>query len=66
MGREPAAEKLADALALNPVIHAQMALGEGTGAVMMLSLLDIALCVYQKQLTFSDMGLERYERFDQS
>ena len=32
-GKEPAAVKLADALQLSPVIHAGMALGEGTGAV---------------------------------
>lgn len=63
LGREPAAKKLAGALALDPVIHAQMALGEGTGAVMMLSLLDLALCVYQEHATFSEMGLKQYERF---
>ena len=39
-----------------------MALGEGTGAVMMFSLLDIALSVYQDRTTFSDIKIEQYER----
>lgn len=62
-GREPAAEKLTDVLQLQPVIDADMALGEGTGAVMMLSLLDMALSVYQKKTSFSDMQIEPYERY---
>ena len=45
-GKEPAAVKLADALQLSPVIHAGMALGEGTGAVMMFTLLDMAMSIY--------------------
>ena len=50
-------------LKLEPVIDGQMALGEGTGAVMMLSLLDIALCVYRKRTLFSDIKVEQYERY---
>ena len=48
---------------MEPVIDANMALGEGTGAVMMFSLLDIALSVYQNRTTFSDINIEQYERF---
>lgn len=62
-GKEPAIERLAKELDVEPVIDGNMALGEGTGAVMMLSLLDLALRVYQDRTTFSDMDVEQYERF---
>ena len=52
MSREPAAAELSRALGLFPVICADMALGEGTGAVMLLALLDMALRVYQDRVTF--------------
>ena len=55
--------RLAKELNVEPVIDANMALGEGTGAVMMFSLLDIALSVYQNRTTFSDINIEQYERF---
>ena len=35
-----------EALSVKPVIRASLALGEGTGAVMMFALLDMALSVY--------------------
>lgn len=62
-GKEPAVEKLTDALGLQPVIDAGMALGEGTGAVMMLSLLDLALSVYQGKTSFSEIAVKPYERY---
>ena len=62
-GKEPAMGRLAEELGLEPVIDGNMALGEGTGAVMMLSLLDLALCVYQDRTTFMDIQIEQYERF---
>lgn len=62
-GKEPAMEKLSKELGLKPVIDGEMALGEGTGAVMMLSLLDLALAVYSGGSTFSDIRIEPYERY---
>lgn len=62
-GKEPAVKKLMEELGLEPVIEAEMALGEGTGAVMMLSLLDMALTLYQGRTTFSDIQIEQYERY---
>lgn len=62
-GKEPTVEKLTKALQLQPVIDAGMALGEGTGAVMMLSLLDMALSVYRDKTSFSDMHITQYERY---
>ncbi len=61
--KEPAARLLADELELHPVINANLALGEGTGAVMMCELLDLALTLYEKQTTFDTMEIEQYERF---
>ena len=62
-GREPAMEKLMRELRLKPVIDGEMALGEGTGAVMMLALLDLALEVYKGGATFSDIQMKQYERY---
>lgn len=61
-GKEPAVNLLMKELGLEPVIDGRLALGEGTGAVMMLSLLDIALAVYRDRTTFSDIRIEKYER----
>ncbi len=62
-GKEPAMKRLAEELGIEPVIDGSLALGEGTGAVMMLSLLDLVMSLYQDQTTFSDIRIEPYERF---
>lgn len=62
-GKEPAFESLTDSLGLYPVIDAKLALGEGTGAVMLFPLLDMALCVYEEKTTFEDIEIQPYERF---
>ncbi len=64
-GKEPAVKMLLDELDMDAVIEADMALGEGTGAVMMMSLLDIALSVYSSRTTFSDIRIDQYERYEQ-
>ncbi len=60
--REPAAAVLMEELGMEPVIDASMALGEGTGAVMMFALLDVAMALYREQTTFGDMEIEQYKR----
>lgn len=60
MSREPAALRIMDELNLNPIIHANMALGEGTGAVALLPLLDMALRVYHGLHTFDNLGMDAY------
>lgn len=62
-GKEPAVELLTKELGVSPVIDANMALGEGTGAVMMFALLDVALSVYSRSSTFHDIQLQEYTRF---
>ena len=61
--REASAGLLAKALGLEPVIDADMALGEGTGALMLFPLIDTALSLYNNGLTFDEIGMEGYKRF---
>ena len=63
-GKEPAAKFLLKSLEKEAVLNAHMALGEGTGAVMMFPLLDMALRVYHAETTFFDIQVEQYQRFD--
>ncbi|MDO5415566.1 MAG: nicotinate-nucleotide--dimethylbenzimidazole phosphoribosyltransferase [Lachnospiraceae bacterium] len=63
MSREPAMQQIMKELQLTPVIDGGLALGEGTGAVMMFALLDLAAALYRGRTTFSKMEVEPYERF---
>jgi len=60
MSREPAMVKIVQELGLDPIIHADMALGEGTGAVALFPLLDMAHRVYTGEHTFDDLGMDAY------
>lgn len=57
---EPAGKMVLEALGLEPLITAQMRLGEGSGAVAALPLLDLALAVYGGGQTFGELGIEAY------
>lgn len=57
---EPAGALLLETLDKKPLITAQMRLGEGSGAVAALPLLDMALAVYSSGHTFGKMGMEPY------
>lgn len=63
--REPAGRRILSELGLSAVIHADMALGEGTGAVMLLPLLSMGLAVYRQNTTMADLSMAQYERFTQ-
>ena len=60
VSREPADRLILEALGMEPVIHAQTALGEGTGGILLLPMLDMALRVYNGPHTFSSLGMEAY------
>lgn len=60
MSNEPAARLLMEALKEEPVLHAGMALGEGTGGILMLPLFDMVLRVYNGSHTFNNLGMEAY------
>ena len=52
---EPAGALVLDELALHPLIHAGLCLGEGTGAVAALALLDQAYAVYNNMITYGEI-----------
>ena len=58
---EPAGQLLLNALGLAPVITAGMCLGEGTGAVALFPLLDMAAAVYREMTTFDENDIAQYE-----
>lgn len=60
---EPAGRMLMQALGFNPVIHADMRLGEGTGAVALIPLLDLAVSVYKNAASFDDIQVEAYKKW---
>lgn len=62
-GREKGMEVILQELGLKPLIYADLALGEGTGAVMLFPLLDMAMALYQGGTFFGDTQIDRYERF---
>ena len=43
------------------ILHADMCLGEGTGAVTLFPVLDMAAAVYHSMSTFEDIHVEQYE-----
>ncbi len=63
-GKERGCKGALDMLGLDPVIYADMALGEGTGAVMLFPLLDMVMSVYDNGTVFADTGIRQYERYD--
>ena len=58
---EPGARLLLEALGLSPVITAGLCLGEGTGAVALMPLLDMAAAVYHEMSTFGEIHIEAYK-----
>ena len=62
-GREKGLIRVLDKLSLKPLMCGDMALGEGTGAIMACKLIDSALNLYNNGLRFEDNGIKEYERF---
>lgn len=62
MSMEPAMIKICERLGLKPVIHADMHLGEGTGAVLLMPMLDTVMTVYNSGATFEKIEVKQYER----
>ena len=54
---EPAAAGILNELGLQPMIHGGMRLGEGTGAVCLFPLLDMALAVYGGTASYDEIGV---------
>lgn len=60
---EPGGQILLNALGFSPFITCGMFLGEGSGAVALFPLLDMALKIYSDMSTFDDIKMEQYEDF---
>lgn len=61
VSKEPAAKLILKALDKEAVLHADMCLGEGTGAVALFPILDLGYAVYRSMSTFTDIAVEQYE-----
>ncbi|MDD7267185.1 MAG: nicotinate-nucleotide--dimethylbenzimidazole phosphoribosyltransferase [Lachnospiraceae bacterium] len=60
-GKEQGIAPMLAALDRKPVIHAELCLGEGTGALLLLAQLRLALTVYHQMGSFAGIGVEQYE-----
>ena len=61
---ETAGGMVLDALGLSEFIDCNMSLGEGSGAVAAMPLLDMGLAVYLKMSTFEEIKVEQYEEYE--
>ncbi len=60
LSSEPVGPLLMDELGFSPMLHGEMHLGEGTGAVALFPLLDMAAAVYHSGARFHEISLEAY------
>lgn len=58
---EPAGRMVLEELKLSYLIDAKMSLGEGSGAVAAIPLLEMGVNVYRKMSTFEEIKVEQYE-----
>ena len=61
VSKEPAGKQVLDVLQKKPMLTCDLCLGEGTGAVAALPILDMALTVYHSMSTFSDIHMKPYQ-----
>ncbi len=64
MSNEPSSVIIMKELGLEPIIFGKLALGEGTGAVMLFPLLDMANAVYFQNSTFEHIHVDAYEDYE--
>lgn len=63
VSKEPCGHLLLDQLSLDPIIVGDMGLGEGTGALTLMPMLDMIAGVYDHMATFEQAHIEVYEDF---
>ena len=61
VSKEPAAAAILKALGKEAVLHGEMCLGEGSGAVALFPFIDMGLAVYESMSTFEEIKVEQYE-----
>ena len=64
LSAEASSLKIFEELGMKPVINAAMRLGEGTGGVCLLPLLNIALAEYGRAHRFGDREVEQYVEYE--
>jgi nicotinate-nucleotide--dimethylbenzimidazole phosphoribosyltransferase len=64
VSREPVGELALQAMGLQAILHGKMCLGEGTGAMTLFPILDMALAVYGDMGSFTEYEILPYERFE--
>ncbi|WP_106060325.1 nicotinate-nucleotide--dimethylbenzimidazole phosphoribosyltransferase [Clostridium vincentii] len=62
VSKEPAGEMVLNKLGLTPFINCGMFLGEGTGAIAVFPILEMACNVYRDMSTFSEIHVEEYKQ----
>lgn len=63
ISREPCMTAILKELSLAPVICADLALGEGSGAALLFPMLDMVEAVYQNEETFEKARIKPYEKY---
>jgi nicotinate-nucleotide--dimethylbenzimidazole phosphoribosyltransferase len=61
VSKEPAAHLILEATGKEAILHADMCLGEGTGAIALFPMLDLGAEVYHSMSTFDDIHVDQYE-----
>ena len=61
VSKEPAAHRILENLKKKAILHGEMCLGEGTGAIAIFPLLDMATKIYNTMSTFEDINMDQYE-----
>ena len=59
--KEPGGKMVLDALGMSAMIGCDLSLGEGSGAVAAVPLLEMGLDVYRKMSTFEEIQVEQYQ-----
>ncbi|MBR5098273.1 MAG: nicotinate-nucleotide--dimethylbenzimidazole phosphoribosyltransferase, partial [Spirochaetales bacterium] len=61
--REPMGRMIMESLGLEAPINASLALGEGSGAVLLVPQLDACMAVYENGNSFEGIGMKSYMHF---
>ena len=54
---EPGHRVLLEYIGLRPILNLNMRLGEGTGAVLAMPIIESAMCLYREMATFASAGV---------
>lgn len=64
VSKEPASHLILEKLEKSPVLHGDMCLGEGTGAIAFLPVLELGVDLYNTMGTFEDIHMDQYEELE--